>query len=92
MAYGVLLPILARNDNVKSFLERKRIVLPPNYLSLSFFIAAILGFLDEPTGEEEEIAEMILGISFLWIAVAEYYKVNPRAFRKTLERRLPSSS
>jgi hypothetical protein len=70
--YGVLLPFLGQIDRIDAFLDRHHIVVPHKALSIGFMVSAILAFFDKPTGQEEEIAELFLGIYFLLIPVMEF--------------------
>ncbi len=71
--YGTVLPLLALNRRIGSFLTRIRFVVPPPALSLSFFIAALMMF-DRPTGWEEEIGELFFSLCFFLFMVMEYLK------------------
>jgi hypothetical protein len=68
--YGVTLPLLSLAAPVRRSLERYNVIFPDLSLVLLFFIAGLLAFFDQPTGEEEELAEMLITIGyFLTIAL-----------------------
>ncbi len=69
--YGVLLPMLARSRSVRGILDRTGLVVPPGGMILSWLVAALLMF-DRPTGEEEEIGELLFGICFVLFVAGEW--------------------
>lgn len=56
--YGVVLPLAARRRAVAELLERWGVIVPPVSLAPSFAIGSIL-MIDRPTGEEEELGELL---------------------------------
>jgi len=72
--YGVLLPILARLGGLGRLLDRIGFVVPPASLIAAWLIGAILMF-DRPTGEEEEIGELVFAICFTLFMLGEWVRV-----------------
>jgi len=68
LLYGVGLPLLALNPAVGHACRRWGVVVPPRRLMLSWGLAALL-MIDRPTGEEEELGEMLFSLCFFLLAL-----------------------
>ena len=71
--YGVILPLLALNSQIKALFEKMYIVIPPLFLAFGFALGAFLT-LDIFSGKEEEIAEFFLSLSLLLFIILENLK------------------
>jgi len=58
LLYGVALPLASRLDRFACWMEKLGVAVPPLALAPSFALGSIL-MLDWPTGEEEELGEML---------------------------------
>ena len=69
--YGVGLPLLCRRPAVAGLCRRWGIVVPPATLVPSWILATVL-MIDWPTGEEEELGEMLYSICLFLLAVGQW--------------------
>ena len=76
--YGVLLPLAARAGGVGRFFDRMGFVVPPMNLIGAWVIGAILMF-DRPTGEEEEIGELVFSICFTLFMLGEWLRARDKS-------------
>lgn len=84
--YWVVLPVLNLHPVVRSFLYQRGIVVPPAQMAPALLLVTTMHVTDWPTGDEDELAEMLYGVAFLLLAVVERLKLtasNVPGCRKT---------
>jgi hypothetical protein len=76
LLYGILLPILYTwNARVKSYLDRRRFVVPSVWLTPGFLISIVPALIRIVTKDDEEVSEMFSGLAFFLISVMEFIKL-----------------
>jgi uncharacterized membrane protein len=75
--YGIILPLLSLAAPIRRTLDRYSIIVPGLSLVPLFFVSGLLAFFDQPTGEEEELAEMLIAIGYFLTVVL--YLIRPGA-------------
>ena len=90
-AYGVALPIAARMRATRDRVARLPVVVPPASLVGGFLLASLLMF-DKPTTNEEEIAELLFALCFVFLTA--FGEVDARQAKKegTDRRPVPSDA
>ena len=76
--YGVGLPLLGRIPVIAGFCRRWGVVVPPGRMILSWGLAALL-MLDRPTGEEEELGELLFSLCFFLLAMGQWLETRTGA-------------
>ena len=88
-AYGVALPVAARARATRDRVARLPVVVPPASLVGGFFLGSMLMF-DKPTTNEEEIAELLFALCFVFLGA--FGELDARQAKKegTDRRSVPS--
>jgi len=76
--YGVLLPLLCRWPGPADLCRRLGIMVPPRSLIPSWILATV-AMIDRPTGEEEELGELLYSICLLLVASGVFLVTRIRA-------------
>lgn len=76
--YGIMMPLLSLAAPVRRAYDRYDVIVPGVSLVPLFFVAGLLAFFDQPTGEEEELAEMLIAAGFLLTIGLQLIRVRAR--------------
>ncbi len=76
--YGITLPLLSLAAPIRRTLDRYSVIVPGLSLVPLFFVSALLAFFDQPTGEEEDLAEMLITIGYFLTIVLYLLRVGAR--------------
>lgn len=84
--YGVVLPLFTLNKQVRSYIKRAGIVIPPLILIPSFILAALLTWDRFFTGQDEEVAEFFFSLLLFLVMVLQFWEfhLNPLKNNKNL--------
>jgi hypothetical protein len=78
LAYGVVLPMLARSYWVFSFVKRLGIVIPPLVLIPGFIFASVMTWDRYFNGQDEEVAEFFFSILIFLVMVFQFWRSRPK--------------
>lgn len=78
LIYGMTLPILSLAAQIRRAFDRYNVIVPGLSLVPLFFVSGLLAFFDQPTGEEEELAEMLIAAGFFLTIVLHLIRVGVR--------------
>ena len=70
LCYGLVLPLLAKRPEFADLCRQWGIVVPPMVMVASWILASV-AIVDLPTGEEEELGELLFAICLLLLVVGE---------------------
>lgn len=74
--YGVILPWLISKKKISgNWLARHHIIVPPIFLTSGFLIATLF-MIDVPTGNEEEVGELLYSLCFVLLMLHNLHLVN----------------